>query len=708
MMGSTATPAFPGAHKTKTTYDYLFRPEHIAVIGASKDHLKPGGRVLQSIKDSGYSGALWGVNPKATEIFGVPVYPDIDKLPQSPDLIIIALPSKLVMGALEAIARKGAGAVIVLTAGFGETGAEGKKAEQRMLEIAGNGGFTLIGPNCSGFLTKSYNGKFTGIPPELDGGAVDFISGSGSTVDFVMDQAGLRGLSFGNVVNLGNSIQMGVEDILALYDENYGPDCAGILLLYMEAVRKPALLLRHGRSLAQKGCVVVGIKSGTTPAGEKAAASHTGAMAGSDTAVQALFEKAGIIRVQSKTELVDVACVLAAASGPLKGKRVCVLTDAGGAGVMMTDELCRQGLELPPLKESTRKRLAEILPPEAAIGNPIDCLPSRTAESIAATLKILGEEASDSLDAIAFILGDSGISDIEPIYQAAARAMDESPVPVFPVWVSLNGSAGKIDRFRRAGKVYFPDEVPLAKALGHVARRPSISQASTAPAGYDRRAVANFLTGKTGVLTPESAQAVLAAAGFTLPPHSEVLDKSALKDACADIGFPLVMKVIGPLHKSDVGGVKIGIAGVAAAEKAYDELMAIADAKGALLQPMVSGSEMILGASREGNYGHLVMFGLGGIYTEVLKDVRFALAPLAPEESTGLVKSIKAYPILEGVRGQEGVDIDTVSAELRRLAHLVNDFPQIAEIDINPLKGTGRNLYAVDVRILLDKEADQE
>jgi acetyltransferase len=571
-----------------------------------------------------------------------------------------------------------------------------------MLDIAKRGEFVLIGPNCSGFHAKRYKGKFTGPVPDLKGERIDVIIGSGATVDFIMDQATMRGVSFGDVVNLGNSIMVGVEDFLGFYDENYGPDSAKILMIYMESVRKPQKLLKHARSLVEKGCHIVGVKSGATEAGQRAAESHTGAMAGSDTAVQALFDKAGIIRVKSKMELIDVTCALVCGHGPIKGNRVCVLTDAGGPGVMLSDELCRQGLILPPLKETTRKRLSEILPKEAATGNPIDCLPSRTAESIEATIRVLGEEEEDSIDAIVFIVGDSGISDVEPIYKATWRAMDESPIPVVPVWVSLSASAEKIDRFRKTEKVFFPEEVRAAESLGKIARRPILSDPVDALPGYDKAAMTRLMEGKKGVLDPDTAENLLKAAGFTLPAQAEVLDKAALSESCDKIGYPLVMKVIGPLHKSDVGGVKIGIGNLSEAETAFSELMAIQDATGALLQPMVSGTEMILGASREGDYGHLIMFGLGGIYTEVLKDVCFALAPLSPEESMDLIRGIRTLPILEGIRGQKGVDLEMVSDNLQRLGRLVTDFPRIREIDLNPLKGVEKDLYAIDARIILD------
>ena len=368
--------------RKKSAYDYLFKPQSIAVVGASNDPLKPGGRVFKNIKTHHFRGDLWPVNPKSASIMGMPAFADIAALPGSPDLAIIAIPSALVLPAVEALADRGAGAVVVLTSGFGEKDEKGKALEAQMLAVADRTGMTLIGPNCSGFLTNTYKGKFAGIIPTLNGPTVDFISGSGALVDYVMEQATFRGLAFGNVVNLGNSIQLGVEDLLALYDTHYDNDCARVLMLYMESVKKPALLLRHAQNLAARGCAIVGIKSGVTAAGERAAASHTGAIATRDAAVQALFDKAGITRVKSKSELIDVGCVLAAAGGRPRGRRACIITDAGGPGVLLSDELNRRGWELPVLSEATRQKLRTILPPESAVGNPVDCLPSRTADQI--------------------------------------------------------------------------------------------------------------------------------------------------------------------------------------------------------------------------------------------------------------------------------------------------------------------------------------
>ncbi len=697
--------AVSSEERSQRIYQCLFRPLSIAVVGASGDPLKPGGRVLKNILENGYSGILRPVNRKAAEILGIPVCSSIAALPETPDLAIVAIPATMVPAAVTELADRGTGATIILTSGFGEKDAAGKEIEEKMKGIADAAGMALIGPNCSGFLTAAYKGKFAGMIPKLPGGAVDFISGSGATVDYVMECAEGRGLSFGTVINLGNSAQMGVEDLVQLYDDNYGPDCARILLLYMEAIKKPRLLLHHAKSLANKGCVLVGIKSGATAAGSRAAASHTGAMATSDTAVQALFEKAGIIRVTGREALIDVACILRAARGRLTGKRLAIVTDAGGPGVMLADELARGGLELPPLAEKTRLELARILPPESSLANPIDALPSRTAEQIETILRILGEFEKGRLDTIAVLTGDSGLSDNAAIYRVIGEAIDKSPIPVLPMFSSLTSCRGKIDDFTRGGKVFFPDEVALGRALGLVARHAppaedqSVIQASHP--GYDKENIGQALAGHHGTLDPQTVRRILLAAGFRLPEELVIQDENHLAEGCRCLGFPLAMKVIGPLHKTDVGGVRLGIKNPEEAIAAWEALMAIPEARGVLLQPMIDGLEVILGASREDDFGHLVMFGLGGIHIEVLKDVRFALAPLSGVEAKRLIDGIRGRALLDGVRGAEGMDTAVLVDFLVRLGRLVADFPEIGEIDLNPVKGFGDCLLAIDARIII-------
>lgn len=686
---------------SQETYQRLLQPKSIAVIGASNDDQKPGGRVIKNIKENGYSGMLWAVNPKTPEILGLPTFTTIADLPDIPELTIVAIPAKFVLPAITDLAEKGAKAVIVLTAGFGEKDEAGKALESEMLALAEQAGMALIGPNCSGFLTPSYKGKFAGIIPTIPGNKVDFISGSGATVDYVMECGASRGLSFGTVINLGNSIQLGVEDFLEMYDRSYGAENAQILMLYMESVKKPIKLLRHAQNLTKKGCNLIGIKSGATSAGQRAAASHTGAMASSETAVEALFKKAGIIRVHSRIELIDVACVLTAVKGKLAGKRVCVITDAGGPGVMLSDELNRRGMELPELSQETREQLATILPTESSTVNPIDALPSRTAEQIRNIIQVLNTYEASNIDVITVLSGDSGMSDNAPIYRELANCTETSAIPVIPMLSSVITSKEKLDVFTASSNTFFPDEVAMGAAIGKVYARPQIATEIKELEGYNQAAIAKILADTNGALAPELVTDIFKNAGFRLPTQIEIFKKSDLEKACKQVGFPMVMKVIGPLHKTDVGGVILGINELTEATEAWETLINIPDAEGALLQPMIQGTEVILGASREEDFGHLIMFGLGGIYAEVLKDVSFSLAPVTESESQQMIKNIQSFKVLEGFRGEPGMDLCVLADNIQRLGRLVSDFPEIEEVDLNPIKGFDANLFAVDARIIV-------
>lgn len=685
----------------ENVYNCLLNPVSIAVIGASTNIYKPGGRVFKNIKENGFKGPLWPVNPKTPEILDLPVYQQISDLPKAPDLALICIPAPFVMTALMELADKGTRAVIILTAGFGETSEKGKAEEKRIVEFVQSNGMIVAGPNCSGFLTPCYAGKFAGIIPELETGSIDFISGSGATVDYVMEQAVPRGLKFSHVFNLGNSIQLGVEDMVMMLDIQHGPDSAGLMLLYMEAVNQPEKLLKHARSLTSKGCTIIAIKSGVTVSGTKAAASHTGAMASSDRAVQALFDKAGIIRVSSKMELIEAACAVKALQGLPKGRRACIITDAGGPGVMLSDELDRQGIELPGLSDSARSGISKLLPEEASLENPIDCLPSRTGQQIKEIFQVLEGDEKNIIDFMFLVTGNSEMSDNWEIYTEIIELRKKRSMPVIPVLSSLTTCAALIDKVKQSGTPFFLDEVSAGRAVGQIINRPRLSEPGSRLDNYDRRKISEILKSENHIVSQDAVEKILRAAGFSLPPQTAVSNVSDLEAACLKTGFPVAMKAIGPLHKSDVGGVKTSIRDMSEARLAWNMLNAIPDTRGVLVQKMVDGLEMILGAVKEEDFGHLIMFGLGGIYTEVLKDVKFSLAPLSHEEAFDLIHNIQSFPLLEGVRGAAGVSLEKVADCLLRLSCLVTDFPDIQEVDLNPVKGIGEALSPIDARIIL-------
>jgi acetyltransferase len=499
---------------------------------------------------------------------------------------------------------------------------------------------------------------------------------------------------------MGNSAQTSVEDVVEMLDEHYCDTDAKVKMIYLEGVKKPAKLLKHARSLSEKGCILVGIKSGVSEQGSRAAASHTGAMATSDTVVQALFDKCGIIRVRSKYELVEVGCALDRLGNRTDVRKVCAITDAGGPGVMLTDELNKYGLTLPPLHEKTQKRIFEVIPAFGSATNPVDCLPTQTGAQISAIIRILNEEKED-IDAIVVMTGNPMLGDKWEGYSAIIQSMEDSPIPVLPVLSSVTTAKDLIERFKATGKCHFVDEVMLGAALGQIATRRPLYKPETNIANYDRKKLAGLLEGREGVIPPEVCDELLDAAGFRRPQSIVVKSKAQIQEVAKSIQWPVVVKVIGPLHKSDVGGVMVGVKTLEALEAAWDKMEKIPQFDGILIQQMVMGTEVILGAKKEEGYGHLVMFGLGGIFTEVLKDSQFSLAPLGLEESEDLIRRIRSVKLLEGARGQKGMSIPLLADYLVRLGRLVDDFPQISEVDFNPVKGEEDNLFVVDCRIII-------
>lgn len=687
--------------KTDTVLDGFISPSSMVVVGGSDDTGKPGGKIVANILAKGYAGELFLINPKSSQVQGHPALSSIGDLPFGPDLAYIAIPARFVAGALTELAERGTRRVIVLSAGFGEMDEAGLDEEKRLAAIADQYGVTLLGPNCLGVMSPVHAGKFAGLLPEMRPGGIDFISGSGATVDILAEQAVRRGLSFHTFVTVGNSAQMGVTDVLAHYDRGHGPDSSKHIMLYLEKVGSPAKFLHHARSLAEKGCILMAVKSGVTEAGSRAAASHTGAMAADDTAVGALFEKAGLIRLTSKLDMVDVATALALAKGQYDGRRACVVSDAGGPGVMTADELNRQGIDVPRLKPETRRQLAELLPPGAGVNNPVDLLPTRTPEQVTRTLEIICREEADTVDYILVQLGDPGLADNRPVYQGLIEAMDRLPLPIFPSFATAVSSARSLPRYRASGKCHFEDEVSMARAIGRMVNRPRLSSPAPDPPGYDGDAAIRLLKGVTGAVPPELIGKVMEAVGIPTPRQRVIGRKDELVSLADHMPPPFVMKVIGPLHKTDLGGVVTG-ATPETAGQIFDRLMAIENASGVLVQETITGPEVIMGLIRKPGFGHLAAFGLGGMLVEVLGDVAFKLAPLSPEEAGSMIRSIRSLPILEGYRGQPGMNLDRLVDLLTRISLLSRDIPEIKEMDINPLKGVQNDLAAVDVRMILE------
>lgn len=679
----------------------LLNPNSIAVIGGSNDVRKPGGKVLKNIIDGGFAGALFVVNPKEAEVQGIRSFPDAAALPQT-DLAVIAIAAKFTLPVIETLAReKGTRAFIILSAGYSEESEAGKELERRVVEVIDSVGGSLIGPNCTGICTPQHHSIFTEPIPKLDPKGVDFISGSGATACFILEAGIPKGLTFASIFAVGNSAQLGVEEVLEHLDESFDIETSSrVKLLYIETIAKPDKLLRHARSLIRKGCRIAAVKAGSSEAGSRAASSHTGALASSDVAVDALFRKAGIVRCYGREDLITVASIFM--HPRLAGKNIAIITHAGGPAVMLTDALSNGGLSVPHLSGPAADELLAKLYPGSSVANPIDFLATGTAEQLGHIIDAVDTQFDD-IDAMVVIFGTPGLTKIFDVYDLLNEKMASAKKPIFPVLPSTLTAHEEVKSFLAKGRINFPDEVTLGNALARVYHlAPPIEDAE--PPAIDHTAIRAVVDAeKDGYISPESIQKLLDAAG--IPRAGEAVVKS-VDDAVWEakrLGFPLVMKVVGPVHKSDVGGVVLGVRDEDTVRAEFHRMMKIPDTTAVLLQPMLGGIELFAGAKKEDAFGHLVLCGLGGIFIEVLKDVRAGLAPLSLDEATDMIRGLKGYKILQGVRGQAGVSESALADVVVRLSALVQAAPEIVEMDLNPLLGTPSGVTAVDARIRLQK-----
>lgn len=680
----------------------LLFPESIVVAGGSNDISKPGGKVLKNIIDGGFKGRLSVLNPKETAVQGIVCYRNPDELPDT-DLAIIAIAAKYTPELVEILAsKKQTRAFIILSAGFSEKSEEGHQLENKIVETVNRYGASLIGPNCVGILTPQHHSIFTYPIPRLDPKGADFISGSGATACFIMEAGIPKGLSFANVFSVGNSAQLGVEEILEHMDITFNPDTdSKVKLLYIENISKPDKLLRHAASLIRKGCRIAAIKSGSSEAGSRAASSHTGALASPDAAVDALFRKAGIVRCYGREELIAVASVFMYPRP--KGKKFAIITHAGGPAVMLTDAMSEGGLSIPPIQGEKAEHLKEKLFPGSSVSNPIDFLATGTAEQLGHIIDAV-ENEFDQIDAMAVIFGTPGLTEIYDVYEVLHQKMTSCRKPIYPVLPSLTTAANEIDFFISKGHINFPDEVNLGRALSAVLNTPDPLEPELNPYGIDIETIRSIVNNAAeGYLSPDNVQALLDASGISRAAEYVANHSDEAIKAAESLGFPLVMKVVGPIHKSDVGGVALNVSSMTEVKNHFEAMMQIEGALGVLLQPMLKGLELFAGAKREGKFGTLILCGMGGIMIEVLKDFSQALAPLNTSEARMMIESLKSYKLFQGYRKQSGISITAFEEILLRLSALVQVAPEIAELDLNPLLGTPDALVAVDARIRIEK-----
>jgi acyl-CoA synthetase (NDP forming) len=684
----------------------LINPQSIVVVGGSNNVHKPGGRIVRNLIEGKYRGELYTVNQKGEgDIQGVKNFKDARDIPEV-ELAILSIPAAACPAMVEILAKeKKVKAFIVISAGFGEETKAGAVLEEQLLKIVEETETALIGPNCIGIMNMNYHGVFTQPVPEFHSEGVDFISSSGGTALFIIESALMKGLRFSSVWSVGNSKQNGVEDVLEYMDLNFDPlRDSKIKMLYVEQIKDPDKMLYHASSLIKKGCKIAAIKAGSSDSGKRAASSHTAAIASSDSAVEALLRKAGIVRCYSREELTTVAGIFTLKEA--KGKNCAIITQAGGPAVMLADALSKGQINVPLLEGEKVEELKTKLLPGAAVGNPIDLIGTGTPEHLATAIDYC-EKHFDNINLMMVIFGSPGLVKVYDAYEVLHKKMEECSKPIFPVLPSIVTAGPEVKSFVRKGHVNFSDEVTLGTALSRVLNTPTPASSDVQLYGVDVPEVRKKIDylNYSGFLSPQDVRSLLSLARIPLVNELVTGDLDALKAFAQKTGYPVVLKVVGPVHKTDIGGVALNVRTSEHLQVEYERMMKIPEVTALLIQPMLKGQELYIGANYEDRFGHVVFCGLGGIFVEILKDVSCGLAPLSYEETFSMIRSLRSYPIIRGVRGQKGLGEQQYADIIVRLSTLLRFAKEIKEMDINPLIATDKGIFAVDARIRIEKQS---
>jgi acetyl coenzyme A synthetase (ADP forming)-like protein len=692
----------------------ILAPRTVAVIGASRTPGTIGHEIVASLVRCGYTGAVYPVNPKARAICAIPAYPDIEAIPEAVDQAIIVVPKELVQGVVEGCARKKIPGLVVISAGFKEVGGEGIERERRLTEFVRGQGMRMVGPNCMGVLNSnpavSMNGTFApNLPPY---GKVGFVSQSGALGLSVLDYASEYGIGISQFVSVGNKPEVSGNDLLLAWEDD--PDVE-VILMYVENFGNPAKFLQIASRISRRKPIIV-VKSGRSRAGARAASSHTGALAASDASVGALLAQAGVLRAASIEELFDLAMAFAVQRPP-RSRRTVVLTNAGGPGILAADACEATGLELPDLGAATVARLAPLFPPEASIRNPLDMIASATPEGYRTALGALLDDPSVDA-ALAIFVPPLGVTQAD-VSMAIASVANEHPAKVvLGVLMGHRGlPQGKATLHEAGVPAYiFPESA--ARALAAMCRwrewgeRPvSAPEMFAVDMPEARRLLDRALAAGQSRLAEDDALGLLATYGIPVARGELARGAEEAVTLAERMGWPVVLKIVAPaiVHKTEVGGVRVNLGDAEEVRRAHDQIMADARAAhpeaeitGVLVQPMVqSGRELIVGMTRDPAFGPLVMFGLGGILVEVLHDVTFGLAPLDRQDARRMMREIRGARLLDAVRGLAPADRGALEDVLLRISRLAIDFPEITELDVNPLMAMPRGAVAADARVML-------
>lgn len=694
----------------------FFEPRSVAIIGASNDPSKLSHAIVDNMVRYGYSGRIYPINPKGGIILGLPAYPAVLDVPDEIDLAVIAIPAPLVAGAMEQCGKKRVHGVIVITAGFREVGGDGMKMERAIAEIAKKYSMRMIGPNCIGIIDTviPLNTSFTAGMPSR--GSIAFMTQSGALAQAVLDWAEGQGIGFSRFVSIGNKADCNENDFI----EAWGDDPESkVILAYLEDIRDGATFMaRAKRAGREKRTPIIAIKSGVTDAGTRAISSHTGALAGSERAYEAAFKQSGVVRANSIESLFDYS--IAFAYQPiLRGQRIVVVTNAGGMGVMATDALERAGLSMARLDPGTLNSLMHDAPEIASALNPIDVRGDAFADRYEIALR--HALADPNVDGAIAILIPQELTPVKQSAQVIAGVAKEFAAQGKTTIACFMGE----ERSRQGVQILIENGVPnyafperAAEALGAMWQyRQWLERPAEEPPRFEldrakiRATIDSVRADHRTALVESEARAIAEAIGLTLPKTELAKHADEAVALSRQIGYPVVFKIASPdiLHKSDIGGVKVGIATDADARDAFDlityraqRFMPDAQIWGVTVQESIPpGREVILGMSRDPQFGPLLAFGLGGIYVEVLKDVTFRIAPITSREADEMMSEIRGAPLLRGVRGESASDLNAVRDALLRVSQLVSEFPEIVELDVNPLAVHPRGAVAIDVRMVV-------
>jgi acetyl coenzyme A synthetase (ADP forming)-like protein len=684
----------------------FFDPAAVAVVGANRERGRIGSEILHNIIDGGFTRHLYAVHPTASDIGGIPAFPRVTSIPERVDLAVICVPCAHVSAVVDDCISKGVKALVVISAGFGETGPEGRALEQAVLQKVRTAGIRMIGPNCMGIINTDpavrLNATFSPVPPIE--GRVAFSTQSGALGLAILDYVRQLHLGISTFVSVGNKADVSGNDLIQYWADDPRTD---VILLYLESFGNPRRFAQLARQVAERKPIVA-VKSGRSRAGARAASSHTGALAASDVVVDALFRQAGVIRTSTIEELFDVAALLAHQPVPA-GPRVAVLSNAGGPAILAADACEAQGLQLAPLGDATREALSRLLPPAASVGNPIDMLASAPPEHYREATRLV--LADDAVDSVLTIFIPPLVTRADDVARAIAAGAAGATKPVLANFISSHGAPPELAPIP---SYLFPEAAVTALArvttYGAWRRRPKGSIPTLADVASEpvRQVVDSVLARGGGWLTPGEAESVMSAVGITTAGARLVADEDAAVEAGRAVGFPVVLKAVGPeiLHKTDIGGIMLDVRDEPSLRASYSALASrLGDTMtGTLVQKMVpAGVELIVGGVADATFGPLVACGSGGVLVDLLGDMVFRLHPLTELEAADMVGSLKSLPLLRGYRGQPPADEKAVIETLLRISALMAIAPEVQELDINPLKVLPHGVVALDVRIRVSR-----